>query len=135
MTESESMLLVTYQTAHPTFLVVATDPKFLKFLDMSLKLEFECIVLAVTSGWDAVKKAEQIKPDLFMLDYHLLDSNALVLSHRLHTIRELASIPTIFLNSPGPSWSDPQMDNTVFLSMSFSLAELYTAVYKSLDRA
>ncbi|MGZ3644297.1 MAG: hypothetical protein ACXVCM_10630 [Ktedonobacteraceae bacterium] len=71
MTESELMPLEIYQAVHPTFLVVATEPKFLKFLDMSLKLEFACEVLSVTSGRDAVEMAEQIKPDCFILDYHL----------------------------------------------------------------
>ncbi len=128
----EYMPMRSVQVAHPTILVVAYDPKFLKFLDAALKLEFECEVLSVSRGRSAVETAERVKPDLMIIDYHFPDLGAWELSHRLHNIKELESIPTIFLNSPGPSWSEPQGYNIIFLSMSFALAELYTAVNKSL---
>jgi CheY-like chemotaxis protein len=134
MTESELMLQGIHQAAHPTILVVANDPKFLKVLDMALKLEFECVVLSVKGGRSAVEMAERVKPDLFILDYHLLDLGARELSHRLHRITELESIPTILLNSPVPSWSEHQGYHTIFLRMPFALAELYTAVNESLGR-
>jgi CheY-like chemotaxis protein len=132
MTESELMPQGIHQVAHPTILVVAHDPKFLKVLDMSLKLEFECVVLSVTAGKSAVEMAERVKPDLFILDYHLLDLGARELSHRLHSITELESIPTILLNSLVPSWSEHQEYCTIFLNMPFALAELYSAVNEML---
>jgi CheY-like chemotaxis protein len=132
MTESELILQEIHQAAHPKILVVANDPKFLKVLDMSLKLEFECVVLSVTGGRSAVEMAERVRPDLFILDYHLLDLGARELSHRLHRITELKSIPTILLNAPVPSWSEHHGYNTIFLSMPFALLELYTAVNESL---
>jgi CheY-like chemotaxis protein len=92
------------------------------------------VVVSVTHGRDAGEIAEQIKPDCFMLDYHFLDMNALELSHRLHTTKGLACIPTIFLNAPVRSWSEPQRYHTIFLGMPFALAELYTSVHKSLGR-
>jgi CheY-like chemotaxis protein len=134
MTESELMLQGIHQAAHPTILVVANDPKFLKVLDMSLKLEFKCVVLSATGGKSAVEMAERVKPDLFILDYHLLDLGAQELSHRLHSITELESIPTILLNTPVPSWSEHQGYRTIFLNMPFALAELYSAVNESLGR-
>ena len=134
MTESEVILQGIHQAVHPTMLLVATDPKFLKVLDMSLKLEFECVVLSVKGGRSAVETAKRIKPDLFIIDYHLLDLGALELSHRLHSITELKSIPTILLNSPVPSWSEHQGYHTIFLRMPFALLELYTAVNESLGR-
>jgi DNA-binding NtrC family response regulator len=134
MAGNEYMPMRTVQIASPTILVVAYDPKFLKVLDMALKLEYECVVLSVTGGRSAVETAVRVKPDLFILDYHLLDLGAQVLSYRLHRITELESIPTILLNSPVPSWSEHQEYHTIFLSMPFALAELYTAVNESLGR-
>ena len=55
MTESEVMLQEINQAANPTILVVANDPKFLKFLEMALKLEFEYEILSLTSGKRAVE--------------------------------------------------------------------------------
>ncbi len=128
----EFMPMRTIQTAFPTILVVANDPKFLKFLDMALKLEFECAVLSVTGGRSAVETAERVKPDLFIIDYHLLDLDALELSLRLHSIKEIENVPTIVLNSPVTSWSKPQKYHTIFLTMPFELEDFYSAVNENL---
>ena len=134
MSESEYMPIRTIRVSIPTILVVANDPKFLTFLDMALKLEFECEVLSITRGRSAVETAGHVKPDLFIIDYHLLDLGALELSLRLHEIEGLASVPTIFLDSPAPSSDEPQRFHTVFLSMPFMLRNFYAAVNMSLGR-
>ena len=120
------------KTANSMILVVASDPKFLKFLEMSLKLEFENEILSLTKGKRAVDLSMHIKPDLFIIDYHLLDLSALELSSRLHNINSLESIPTIVLNSPVTSWSKPQSYNLTFLAQQFALEDLYSAVSKNL---
>jgi CheY-like chemotaxis protein len=134
MAESEFMPIRTVQVAIPAIMVVANDPKFLTFLDMALKLEFECEVLSITRGRSAVETAEHVKPDLFIIDYHLLDLGALELARRLHDIEGLASVPTIFLDSPATSSDEPQRSHTIFLSMPFVLGNFYAAVNKSLGR-
>ena len=120
------------KTANSTFLVVASDPKFLKFLEMSLKLEFEYRILSLTNGKRALDLSLHVKPDLFIIDYHLLDLSALELSIRLHKITELECVPTIVVNSPVKSCSKPQPYNTTFLTMQFSLEDLYSAVNENL---
>ena len=134
MVDNERLPICTVQLAFPTILVVANDPKFLKFLETALKLEFECEVLPFTRGKDAVELPEHVKPDLFIIDCHLLDFNALKLSRQLHSIKKLESVPTIVLNSPVSSWSEPQRYHTIFLTMPFALGELYSAVNESLGR-
>ncbi len=134
MARNEFMPMRTVQVAFPTILVVATDPKFITLLEMALKLEFDCEVLSITRGRSALETAEYVKPDLFIIDYYLLDLNALELSHRLHDIKELESVPTILLNSPVTSWNEPQRYPTIFLRMPFVLEDFYTAVNKSLAR-
>jgi CheY-like chemotaxis protein len=130
----ECMPRRTVQVAFPTILVVANDPQFLTFLDMALKLELECEVLSITRGRSAVETAGRIKPDLFIIDYHLLDLGALELSHRLHDIEELESVPTVLLNSPVTSWNVPQRYHTLFLRTPFALGDFYDAVNESLGR-
>ena len=119
-------------TANSKILLVASDPKFLKFLEMALKLEFEHEILSLTKGKRAVDLSMHVKPDLFIIDYHLLDLSALELSSRLHNIQALESIPTIVLNSPVTSWREPQLYNLTLLSMQFALEDLYSAVNKNL---
>jgi len=120
------------KTANSTILVVASDPKFLKFLEMSLKLEFEYSVLSLTKGNRALDLSLHVKPDLFIIDYHLLDLSALELSIRLHNITALESVPTIVVNSPVTFWREPQPYNTTFLTMQFALEDLYSAVNENL---
>jgi hypothetical protein len=43
-----------------TILVVASDPKLLKLLDMALSLEFGCPVLTVQSAWSALEAAKRV---------------------------------------------------------------------------
>lgn len=120
------------KASNSSIMVVASDPKFLKFLEMALKLEFEYKILSLTRGKRAVDLSKHIKPDLFIIDYHLLDLSALELSLRLHNVKELECVPTIFLNSPVTSWSEPQRYNTIFLTIQFALEDLYSAVNENL---
>ncbi len=121
------------KTANSKIMVVASDPKFLKFIEMSLKLEFEYGIFSLTKGKRAIELSRHVKPDLFILDYHLPDLNAHDLSSQLHTISELECVPTIVLNSPVASWHMPQPYDTAFLSTQFALEELYSAVNKFLS--
>ncbi len=100
---------------------------------MSLKLEFEYGILSLTKGKRAIELSRRVKPDLFILDYHLLDLSVYDLSSQLHTIMELESVPTIVLNSPVTFWHIPQPYDTTFLPTQFALKELYTAVNKKLN--
>jgi PleD family two-component response regulator len=120
------------KTANSTILVVSSDPKFLKFLEMSLKLEFKYTILSLTNGKRALDVSMHVKPDLFIIDYHLLDLSALELSIRLHNITKLESIPIIVVNSPVTSWSETQPYNITFLTMHFTLEDLYSAVNANL---
>ena len=115
-------------------MIVASDPKFLKFIEMSLKLEFEYGILSLTKGKRAIELSRHVKPDLFILDYHLLDLNVHDLTSQVHTITELESVPTIVLNSPVTTWSLPQPYETTFLTMPLALEDLYSAVNKHLNR-
>ena len=100
---------------------------------MSLKLEFEYGILSLTRGKRAIELSQHVKPDLFILDYHLLDLSIHNLSSQLHTITELESVPTIVLNSPVASWNIPQPYATTFLTTQFTLEDLYSAVNKNLN--
>jgi response regulator RpfG family c-di-GMP phosphodiesterase len=99
---------------------------------MSLKLEFEYEILSLTQGKRAVDLSRHIKPDLFIIDYHLLDVSAFELSLQLHNIKELESVSTIILNAPVTSWSEPQPYNTIFLTTQSALEDLYSAINENL---
>lgn len=56
----------------------------------------------VTNAAAALNFVKHIKPDLFLLAYHLPDMNGLALYDLLHETRELASIPAIVFGVPLP---------------------------------
>jgi PleD family two-component response regulator len=128
------MPMRTNQAAIPTILVVAYDPMLLKLLEKSLKLELECQVLSMTRGSSAVEITKSVKPDLVIIDAHLLDCNALELPERLHAIQGLERVATLLINAPVGSESEFSGDHTSSLGMPFVLVEFYAAVHHSLDR-
>ena len=132
MVGNEHMPFRTDQRALPTILVVASDLKFLKLLEMALKTELECEVFSITRGRSAVETAKSVMPDLVIIDAHLIDLNALELSNQLHGTKELESVPTILINILAASWSRPQRDHTIFLGGPFVLVDFYAAVNRCL---
>ena len=52
---------------------------------------------------DRTSYSKHIKPDLFLLEYHLPDIDGLALYDLLHETQELASIPAIIFGVPLPT--------------------------------
>ncbi len=134
MPANEHMPMRTDQRAFPTILVVASDRKMLKLLEMALSTEFECELLSISSGRSAAERAKRVRPDLVIIDAHLLDGNTLELAAQLHAIKELESVPTLLVNTPAAWWSTPQRAHTIFLRAPFELVDFYTAVNRCLGR-
>ncbi len=56
----------------------------------------------VTSAAAALNFVKHVKPNLFLLEYHLPDIDGLALYDLLHEIKDLASIPAIIFGVPLP---------------------------------
>ncbi len=123
----------TEQASIPTVMVVANDLKLLKLLDMALKLELSCEVLAFASGKSAQESAKRVKPDLFIIDEQLLDLQAHELADELHTFPGLEQVPTLILNAATVSLSESYP--LILLRMRWKIEELYAAVYQLLGRS
>ena len=134
MPDNEHRSICTDQRALPTILVVASDLKMLKLLEMALSTEFECEVLSISSARSAAETAKRVRPDLVIIDAQLLDGDAPNLAERLHAIQELASVPALLINTPTAWQSTPQNIHTTFLQAPFVLIDFYAAVNKCLGR-
>ena len=118
------------RTAPLTVLVVASDLKLLKLLDMALSLEFAGTILTLDSGKSAATTMQRIRPDLVILDEYLLDRRAADLDAQLHHIAGLERVPTLFLNAAVPSQSEESLSYpTRFLGLSWRVEDLYAAVH------
>lgn len=133
MAETEQAPGSTGGAALPTILVVASDVKLLKLLDMALSLEMACAVLTLDSGRSAVTAVQRIMPDLLILDEHLLDLRARELSAQLHRIARLERMPTLLLNADLSSQNESLSYPMRFLSRSWKMEEFYAALHALLD--
>ncbi|HLJ35359.1 MAG TPA: hypothetical protein VKU38_17020 [Ktedonobacteraceae bacterium] len=134
MVEAEDIPVRTDQRDVLMMLVVASDRKMLKLLDMALSTEFECDILAFASGKSAEETAKQVRLDLVVIDAHLLDSTALELADRLHAIKVVESVPMLLVNTPRAWGNISQRNHTLFLHAPFVLADFYSAVNTCLGR-
>ncbi len=58
--------------------------------------------LLATDGLDALRMVQGIKPDLFILDYHLPGMNGIELYDKLHAIETLTDVPALMMSARLP---------------------------------
>ncbi len=118
----------------PTILVIAPQVTLLKLLEMMLKLEFACEVLAFVSTRVALETAKTVRADLVIIHVHLLDLDALELAHRLHNMKGFESVPMLLTHTPIDFWHQSQSSHLIVLTLPFVLEDFYAAAHKCLDR-
>lgn len=86
-----------------TILVVEHDPSQGESVIQHFSCKPHHYAKLVTSAAAALNFVKHIKPNLFVLEYHLPDMNGLALYELLHETTELASIPAIVFGVPLPT--------------------------------
>ena len=86
-----------------TILVVEHDPSHGESVIQHFSCKPHHHTQLVTCAAAALNFVKHIKPNLFLLAYHLLDMDGLALYDLLHETRELASIPAIVFGVPLPT--------------------------------
>lgn len=84
-------------TALPHILIVDDSPMNLEILSAALLNEYE--VEAVTTGKEALALAQQLQPDIMLLDISMPDMDGFEVCRRLKQNPATADIPVIFLTS------------------------------------
>ncbi len=85
-----------------TILVVEDDEGVGAFLVQAISQETPYQALLVTDGFQALKVVQNVKPDLFILDYQLPNMNGIELFDHLHAMEELAGLPAIIMSARLP---------------------------------
>ena len=109
-----------------TILVVKNDATRNWSFSQLLPLKSHHYALLATTGDAALQLVKHIKPDLFILDYYLLDMDGLELYRQLHATKELKDIPAIIVGADllqDVAWK-VDTHHLVILSKSFSVDEL-----------
>lgn len=75
-------------------MIVDDDQTTTSLLETLLELDgFE--VMSVSRGGDVIDKAEQFQPDIFLMDYHLTDTEGVVILREIRQHETLQNLPVI----------------------------------------
>lgn len=78
----------------PKVMIVDDDRTTVTLLQTLLELDgFE--VSIVSRGMDAIPKAEQVKPDVMMIDYHLTDTEGVEVIKDIRKHADLSAMPIV----------------------------------------
>ena len=115
-----------------TILVVEDDRDIGAFLGLALTQETPYHALLVADGFQALKIVREIKPDLFLLDYHLPSMDGIELYDHLHATEGLEQTPAILLSSNLPR-KELEKRKMVGVRKPFELDTLLNTIAKAFD--
>jgi len=85
-----------------TIIVVEDDEDIGSFLVQAISQETNYQAMLLTDGFQCLKAVTNIKPNLFILDYHLPSMNGIELYDQLHAKKELEHVPAILISAQLP---------------------------------
>lgn len=102
MSQVEALLEVKRQSIAKTILIVEDNPAMGSYLVEAILQETAYHPLLVGEGRRALEVVKQIRPNLFLLDYHLAGMNGIELYDHLHTTPGLEAIPAVMVSASLP---------------------------------
>jgi DNA-binding response OmpR family regulator len=114
-----------------TILVVEADANIGSLLLEALSQKTSYQMILLTHSLQALEVARGIKPDLFILNYHLPQVNGIELYDRLHAIKGLKHVPTIMVGADLPE-EEMKQRKIVSLKKPFGMDELLDAIQRAL---
>ena len=119
-------------TKTTTILVVESDAEIGSLLLKALSQKTSYQVVLLTHSLQALQVVRRIKPDLFILNYHLPQINGVELYDRLHAIKELKHVPAIMVAADFPE-QEVRQRKIVGLKKPSDMNELLDAISKALS--
>ena len=119
-------------TLNKTILVVEDDEAIGSMLVDVLSLETSCQILLVTDAFQAMRVMRNVKPCLFITDYHLPQMDGIQLYDHLCMTKELVHVPTIIMSAHMPE-DEVEKRHLIALNKPFELDELLDTVAKLLE--
>jgi DNA-binding NtrC family response regulator len=109
-------------------LIVEDDEAIGDLLVQVLKSETPYLALLATDAAQALERVKAVKPNLFILDYHLPGIDGLELHDRLHAIEGLEEVPTLMISSHSPGRQAMKQRQITFLKKPFELVDVLNSV-------
>lgn len=114
-----------------TILIVEDDEDIGAFLVQAITNETSYKALLARHGFEALKVAREIKPDLLILDYQLPGMNGLELYDRLQAIEDREAVPAIMMSALLPT-RELDVREIFGIRKPFELQDLFDAIEKLL---
>lgn len=122
------------QITRKCILIVEQDDGIASFLRAVVQEEMIDYTLLATNSEQALDLVQQVKVDLFLLDYEITPINGLALYDRLHQLTGLESIPAVILSTNLARYqSEIEQRNLVGLNKPCELDELLDTINALLD--
>jgi DNA-binding response OmpR family regulator len=85
-----------------TVLLVEDDVNIGEVLVQAIMQETPYFAILAADGFEALNTVQNIRPNLFILDYHLPRMNGIELFDRLHAVDTLEHVPAIMISARLP---------------------------------
>ena len=125
------MALDTNRATEKTILIVEDDTFISEVLVLVITQETPYQPLYVPDAFQALVKMNEVKPDLFLLDYHLPRMNGIELYDRLHATQGLEHVRAIMISANLPHQEIKQRE-IVGIRKPFGLDDLLDTIEKIL---
>jgi DNA-binding response OmpR family regulator len=116
-----------------TILIVEDEDHISEFLERVISEETTYKPLVVTDGFEALKVTLEVKPNLFLLDYHLPGMDGIELYDRLHAVKAFQDIPALIMSARLPK-RELDKRSLVGLHKPLELSELLQMIQELLER-
>jgi len=115
------------KSQRPAILVVEDDAAIGAFLTELISQETPYQSVLVTDSWQALRVVQEVKPILFLLNYHLPGMHGLNLYDRLHAIKELEHVPAIIISAVLPK-HELEQRKLIGINKPFDMDRLLDAI-------
>ena len=114
-----------------TILLVEDDTDIGEVLLQAIMQETPYLAILVADGFAALKAVQGVKPNLFILDYHLPHMDGIELYDQLRVFPELENVPAIMLSARLPEQALKQRD-ILGMHKPIDLDEFFQAIERML---
>ena len=120
------------QAKTTTILVVESDAEIGSLLLEALSRKTSYQMVLLTHSLQALQVVRSIKPDLFILNFHLPQINGIELYDELHAIKGLKHVPAIMVGANLPE-QEVEQRKIVGLKKPFEVDGLLDAIQRALN--
>lgn len=120
------------QATVKTILVIEDDANIGDVFMQAISQETSYMAVLATNAQEALTIVKTVKPNLFILDYHLPNTNGLELYDQLHAMKELEHVPALMLSARLPR-QELQKRSIVGMHKPIDLDEFLQLIEKLLN--